>query len=203
MPYADEWPMQQALELSDEVTHEEFFRPFERAGRTVFPALCLYFKKVLRLRYELLDHKADQDNAITLWCERGKLKGMGVEWTLMRPRCETMERVGELRVTRTRGPHQKVLVRPGYLQETHEFDSLPPEIRPVLQPEMISHLGNYGGLITRDGDTFLMRWNSGNREPDYDDVVLRITVLEGEYVPGWEEEIELGPTDPALLAPIR
>jgi len=67
---------------------------------------------------------------------------------------------------------------------------------------MISHLGNYGGLITRDGDTFLMRWNSGNREPDYDDVVLRITVLEGEYVPGWEEEIELGPTDPAFFEPI-
>ena len=48
-----------------------------------------------------------------------------------------------------------------------------------------------------------MRWNSGNREPDYDDVVLRITVLEGEYVLGWEGEIELGPTDPALLERIR
>jgi len=191
------------MSLTFEVTHEDFFRPFKRAGRTVFPALCLYCDEALRLRYELLDHKADQDNAITLWCERGKLKGMGVEWTLMRPRCETMERVGELRVTRTRGPHQKVLVRPGYLQRNARFDNLPEELQRERPPEMISHLGNYGGLITREGDTFLMRWNSGNREPDYDDVVLRITVLEGEYIPGWEEEIELGPTDPALLEPIR
>lgn len=190
------------MSLTFEVTHDGFFRPFERAGRTVFPALCLYLEGRMRLRYEVLAYQDDQDNAIGLWCERGKIKALGVEWAMIETAVSSFEPPGEIRIVRPRPPHQKLVIRPGYRRRNTKFDSLPPEKRPELNPEMIAHLGNYGGLITREGDTFLMRWNSGNREPDYDDVVLRITVLEGEYVPGWEEEIELGPTDPALLEPI-